>query len=237
MNSNFANILKKCFIDLNDKFKNGEIIDDKSGCKIVEIISPVLNFSMSENEEGFVDFGEIRKSPRKYIQQEKEWYLSQELSIEKVKNVKIWNSVADKNGQINSNYGYLVFGKGNYSQFSHAYESLQKNKFSRQGIIIYTRPSIQVEANALGGSDFICTIDQNFLIRNNKLMCIVDQRSCDCIYGLFSDLPWFVYVYKEMYKKLKETYPDLEYGTFYWHPHSLHCYERHFNLLKEIAES
>lgn len=219
---------------LNDKVKASDFLIDKSGVKIVELLAPRIEIPMSENEEGFIDF-ESKKAPRKYCAKEHDWYTSKDLSINQVSDVQIWNQVADSNKEINSNYGYLVYSKGNFAQFSHALETLKKHKDSRQAIVIYTRPSIQLEHNDLGGADFICTIDQHFFIRNNKLMCVTDMRSNDCIFGTFNDIPWFASVYQDMYKQLKETYPELEYGSLVFIPHSFHCYERHFELLEKIA--
>jgi len=236
--NNNAESLYGIYNSLYDKVKNEDFITDKTGCKIVEELAPQITIDLSDPEnQGFIDF-EARKSPRKYIDQEKDWYLSEDLSIDKVKDVKIWKEISDIDNEINSNYGYLVYSKGNFSQFRHALETLKKDKDSRQAIIVYIRPSIQLEHNDLGGRDFICTIDNHFFIRNNTLIDIVDQRSLDMIYGIFNDLPWFVYVYNNMYKKLIENpdYENLKRGKLIYQPHSAHVYERHFDLLKDIAE-
>ena len=61
------------------------------------------------------------------------------------------------------------------------------------------------------------------------------MRSSDVIFGVMNDLPWFFTVYKRMISKLRETYKDLKYGKIIFIPNSLHCYERHFDLLKKIT--
>ena len=229
-----AKEIQPFYKQLYDKLVKEDFLVDKSGCKIVEIIAPRIELTINKDIDGFVDF-EAKKSPRKYIEQEKEWYDSHELKIDKVGNVKIWNDCANVDKEINSNYGNLVFSRNNYSQFTHVVETLKKHKDSRQGIIIYTRPSIQLEWNDLGGTDFICTNFQHFFIRNNKLQCVVSMRSNDSIFGTMNDLPWFFAVYKRMMEALKGTYPELKYGKIVFIPNSFHCYERHFDLLKRIA--
>lgn len=235
-NNYMAEVFYPYYKQLYDKIINEDFIIDKSGCKMVEIIAPRIEYDLSKADGGYIDFI-TRKSPRKYCQKELEWYESKDLNIDKVSSVKIWTQVCDENQNINSNYGYLVYGKGNFSQFSHVLHTLEKHKESRQAIIIYTRPSIQLEHNDLGGADFICTNFQQFFIRNNKLNCVTSMRSNDCWSGCFSDQPWFVYVVNDLFKKLKTTYTELELGKMIFIPNSFHCYENKFDKLKEMIET
>lgn len=222
--------------ELYDKLINEDFVIDKSGCKMVEIIAPRIEYDLNLADGGYIDFN-TRKSPRKYCQKELDWYNAKDLNIEMVNSVKIWTYVCDENKNINSNYGHLVYGKGNFSQFSHALHNLIDNKYSRQAIIIYTRPSIQLEHNDLGGADFICTNFQQFFIRNDELYCVTSMRSNDCWSGCFSDQPWFVHVAYDMFEKLKETYPELKLGKMIFIPNSFHCYESQFKKLKEMIEN
>jgi len=210
-----------------------QFLTDKSGVKVVELIAPriVLN-----PEQRFLDF-EGRKSPRKYIEKEDEWYMSHELNIGKVDDVQIWQSVSDDNNEINSNYGNLVFSRNNFSQFTNVVKTLERHKESRQGVIIYTRPSIHYEWNSLGASDFICTLYQQFFIRDDKLICVTSMRSNDLIFGLTNDLYWFHTVIKKMRDALLDTYPGLKLGDHIFIPNSLHVYERHFDKIREVVES
>lgn len=219
--------------ELLNKVERKEFLTDKSGTKVVELIAPriVLNPSIK-----YLDF-EGRKSPRKYIEKEDEWYMSHELKIDKVSDIKIWQNVSDDNNEINSNYGNLVFSRNNYSQFTNVVETLKRHKESRQGLVIYTRPTIHYEWNSHGASDFICTNYQQFFIRNNKLVCVTSMRSNDSIFGTFNDVPWFHTVIQEMHKALLETYPELELGEHIFIPNSFHIYERHFDMLRELVEN
>ena len=72
---------------------------------------------------------------------------------------------------------------------------------------------------------------------NTRLECITNMRSNDCIFGIFNDLPWFEYVYNDIYRKLRTTkYKNLEKGNLIYLANSFHCYERHFGVLEKIAE-
>lgn len=178
-----------------------------------------------------------RKSNEDYLKKELDWYLSLDPTIEKVKDVKIWQNICSKKDfTVNSQYGILVYGEENGYQFQKALENLNKDKDSRQAVIIYNRPAIHEDAYKDGKHDFICTFYQQFFIRNNSLECITNMRSNDCIFGIFNDLPWFEYVYNDMYSKLLAKYTSLKKGNLVYIANSFHCYERHFELLDRITD-
>lgn len=218
---------------LYNNLLNEDFVIDKSGVKVVELIAPKIN--IDPNCE-IIDIG-IRKTNINYLLQEKDWYLSNNLSIKKVQNVKIWRDCSDIHNEINSNYGYLVFGRGNFNQFDHCLNTLINHKESRQAIIIYNRPSIHYESQSFECKDFICTMYQQFFIRKNMLNCVTSMRSNDCIFGTLNDLPWFNFVIRQMYFKLINTYSELKLGEHIFIPNSWHCYERHFDVLRQIGEN
>lgn len=218
---------------LLDKVESEDLLLDKSGSKVAEIIAPRIVLDPSQL---YLDF-KGRKSPRKYIEKELDWYDSHELKIDRVSDIEIWKRVSDVNGEINSNYGNLVFSRNNGSQFSNVVTTLIMHKESRQGIIVYTRPSIHEEWNSFEASDFICTNYQQFFIRNEKLVTVTSMRSNDSIFGTFNDVPWFHTVIQRMQKALSDTYPELSLGEHVFIPNSFHIYERHFDKLKELVEA
>lgn len=240
------NYLGKVFLpfykELNEKVKSEDFVknvenktSDVMGSKVVELIAPKIVIDVSKIDDGEGIKFNSRKTPLKYLKKEKEWYNSESLNILGVDDVEIWTKICNVRKEINSNYGYLVYNKGNFNQFEHSLQLLKKDPNTRQAIVIYTRPSIHLEYNDLNGSDFICTNFQHFFIRNGKLDCITSMRSNDCMFGTFNDVPWFLNVMMDMHERLKETYPSLELGKLTFIPNSFHCYERHFELLSKIA--
>lgn len=205
----------------------------KNGTK--EILAATAVFNMNK-VTGFVDF-KSRQTNRDYAQKEFDWYLSEKLTPPK--GIKVWDRIKSKHGKINSNYGYLVFSHKNGDQFKHARTALESDMYTRQSVIIYNRPAIHTDWCKDGMHDFICTFYQQFFIRDNKLHCIVNMRSNDCIFGTFNDIPWFEYVYYKMYNALTKgntpVYPGLKMGTMTFIANSFHCYERHFSVLHDIA--
>lgn len=226
-------ILRPIYKELNDKVKRQDFVTDKSGVKTVEIMD--ANVKGLDPEQLVLNFPG-RKTPVEYVEKESRWYNSQSLNInDGVGDVKIWQQVADKDGFINSNYGWCIYSPENHKQFLSSLRELQKNPCSRRAVMIYNRPSMQFEYNRDGMSDFICTFSTQQFIRDNKLTYIVNQRSQDMIFGLFNDLAWHQEVYNKFYEELRKTYSDLQKGAINLNIASAHVYERHFPMLEKMV--
>lgn len=222
---------------LVSKIEAKDFVIDKTGVKTVELIGAYIPLNP---DQPYLDFG-VKKSNKDYIDREISWYDSQSLNVNDIpggadKIPTIWKIISDRKGKINSNYGYLIFNKKNYNQFESVFNELKENKESRRAIMIYNRPSIWKEYNKNGMSDFICCISNQFLIRHNKLYSLVNFRSNDLVYGFMNDFAWKCYVYKLLFKKLKEIYPELGVGELIWNAGSLHVYEKHFELVRKMYE-
>ena len=206
----------------------------------VEIIGYVDDFD--PNYE-FIDYFDIRKASRKYIQHEKDWYLSLDRSIishEGIENNKVWQHVASKDNkkEVNSQYGWIVFspenGNLNKSQYDNCLEQLIKNPNTRQAGMIYLRPSIWNEYNENGKNDFICTIAVWCEIRNNRLDYIVQMRSNDFFTGYVNDWAWHYYVYHKLLKDLQDNGINVKSGRIRWNANSFHVYDYNFEQLIDI---
>jgi len=171
-----------------------------------------------------------RKLNLDYLKAELEWYKSGDLNPDKIKEyAKMWDNIRNPDGTINSNYGHFVFKQqiNGISQFEWCENVLKKDIDSRQAIINYNQPMHKFKEN----KDFVCTIAQQFRIKDNKLDSRVVMRSNDLIYGFSYDVPWFTYVQEELANKLQ-----IESGRYIHHAWSLHVYERHFDMLRQIAK-
>lgn len=229
-------ILLKYFKKLNNKIINNDFVIDKSGVKCVELISArIKNLNPLQS---ILDF-KVKKTNEEYCKKELNWYLSQSLSINNyVDDITIWKQVAtkDEKREVNSNYGWCIFSTENYSQYENCLTELLNNSNSRRAEMIYTRPNMWMDHNRNGMSDFCCTDGVQCFIRDNKLYYIIKQRSCDIIYGFFNDFYWHCFVYNKLYNDLKQKYNCLLIGEIIYNAYSLHCYERHFDLIKKIIE-
>ena len=202
-------------------FDDEDFVESRQGVKTIEIIG--ASFIADEP----IIFG---KENNDYIRRELDWYKSKSLNVYDIEEPvpKVWKDVADTNGMINSNYGWCVFSKENGSQYDNVLLELMRNPTSRRGQMIYTRPSMHIDWNSNGMSDFMCCSNTMHFIRDNMLFSIVCFRSQDVVFGYKNDYAWMKYVHDKLAHDLV-----IEPGPIYWNVGSLHVYEQHFKYIEE----
>ena len=196
---------------------------DKTGQKTIEM----LGASFVANESSI--FGTPNQE---YIDREIDWYLSGSTNINDIYDADrdppaAWQYSANRHGEINSNYGHLIFDYKYYNQYDSVLDELSFNKDSRRASMIYQRPSIWSEYRENDKNDFICTNAVTYYIRNDTLHSVVQMRSNDVVYGYKNDYAWQTYVLAQLSKDLK-----VPVGDIVWQVQNLHVYERHFDLVK-----
>lgn len=154
------------------KYKVGDFVIDRTNQKTIEIIG--ASFIA---DEPFI-FGTPNQE---YIDAEINWYESMSTNINdiylgKKAPPKAWKYTGNKHGEINSNYGTLIFSDKYHNQYTKVLEELKKNPLSRRGTMVYNRPSIWVEYNENDKNDFICTNSVTYSIRDEQLNCVVQMR-------------------------------------------------------------
>jgi len=195
---------------------------DKTGCKMLEIIGA----SFVADEEAI--FGTVNQE---YANAEIEWYLSKSTNVNDIPYPNgvpgAWKHAANEHGETNSNYGYLILSDVYHEQYHNAVNELSMNRDSRRATMVYTRPSIWVEAFDQGKNDFICTNAVTYYVRDGKIHSVVQMRSNDVVFGYKNDKYWQDYVVNMMCEDL-----GLEPGTMTWQVQNLHVYSRHFEMVK-----
>ena len=182
----------------------------------------------------------IREPNYDYAKREIEWYESQSLYVKDIpgNTPKIWEMCADKDGKINSNYGWCIWSDENKNQFDYCVKRLLDDQHTREACMIYTRPSMQTDCNENGMHDFMCTYaTQVFLneVRDNnktyQLDYTVFQRSCDAVFGYDNDVLWHRHVMRKLVDELIKYDKNVILGDMIYNCGSLHVYERHFKFL------
>jgi len=217
---------------LNDILYNPQYQSAPRGMKIFEVSDAALviedpTFCLYENSR--------RSSQFKYIAAELVWYFTGRKDANFITPyAKFWDRIANADGTVNSAYGNLIFNEyvHGLNQYQWALESLIQDKDSRQAIMHFNKPSHQWQGN----KDFVCTLNGIFQIRDNKLNFTIDMRSNDLILGTPTDVAFFCLLQIQMLEHLRKHYPELELGTYTHIAHSLHLYERHFDLVGEMLE-
>jgi len=218
--------------DIKEVFKKHleakNYVTDKTGVKTIEILGASF----------VADKPAIFGTPNEeYIKVEIDWYNSRSTNINDIYNDKeapqAWQYTANTHGEINSNYGHLIFSKKYHKQYQHVLEELcEVNPDSRRASMIYQRPNIWREYKENGKNDFICTNAVTYYIRDGYLHAAVQMRSNDVMFGYRNDYAWQRYVQEKLQTDLYYNGIKTELGHIYWQVQNLHVYERHFNLVK-----
>lgn len=209
-----------------DELAKGRFATDKTGVKTIEL----LGASFIADEQAI--FGKVNTD---YAFAEIQWYTNLSTNINDIHKDKeppeAWKRTANKHGEINSNYGHLIYSDKYFNQYDSALAELLNNPDSRRAIMIYNRPSMWVEYNENGKNDFICTNAVSFYIREGRVNCVVQMRSNDVVFGYKNDRFWHDFVLQSITHDLNHKYDGLESGDIYWQVQNLHVYSRHFHLV------
>ena len=158
-----------------------------------------------------------RNWKEEYALAEWQWYLSGDRNIAKLgelygKVPEIWKRMADKHGNVNSNYGWQW---ERTSQLDIVIQTLKDNPKTRQAAIsIYDAKEISDYTN-----DTPCTYAVQFTILHGRLDMCVTMRSNDLWYGFCNDQ----YCFSEL-QRLVSTQLNVEPGTYYHFAHNMHLY-------------
>tara|TARA_B110000914_G_C15474502_1_gene452376 strand:- start:308 stop:949 length:642 start_codon:yes stop_codon:yes gene_type:complete len=152
-----------------------------------------------------------------YAQAEWHWYGSGDPSISRLGELfgsipPIWEKMADKDGNVNSNYGWQMIRN---DQLNRVVQMLENNPNTRQAAIsIYDGKEIEKYA-----TDTPCTYAVQFTVLNDKLNMCVTMRSNDLWYGFCNDQ--FCFSELQRYVAMRV---DKEVGEYYHFAHNLHLY-------------
>lgn len=184
----------------------------------------------------------VREPNYEYAEKELKWYKSMSLNVNDIpgdKVPKMWQQCADKDGFINSNYGWCIWSKENGEQYKNCLNKLLEDNHTREACMIYNRPSMQTEYNKNGMHDFMCTYSTQVFINDinpthKNVSYHVFQRSQDAVFGFNNDILWHMHVLNNIIADLSKHYPDISFGysPIICHVGSLHIYERHYKFLQ-----
>lgn len=172
-----------------------------------------------------------RALKEEYRDAEMAWYASGSLLVADIaKHSSFWAKLANRNGTVNSNYGFLVDVEpwGGRSQYQWCLDRLREDVDTRQAVLNYNQPRHKFDGN----KDFVCTIAQTFRHNDGALDSLVHMRSNDLVYGFTYDVSWFTKVQQRLAADL-----GLRVGAYSHLADSLHAYAKHYPLLERMAEA
>lgn len=164
---------------------------------------------------------EERKWSLEYAEAEWQWYLSGDRNISELERIygkvpKIWQSMANVNGDVNSNYGWQW---NRNDQIDYVVAELKSNPMSRRAVIsIYDAKEWPQYRK-----DTPCTLAIHFQIAFGRLNMSVMMRSNDLWFGFAIDQ----YCFSRLQEMIAERL-NIEVGNYYHFATNLHLYERHY---------
>ena len=216
---------------LDDLLNNTEFISRPRGMEVKEIINCII-----EIEHPMMNLfkNEHRSSVLKYLSSEILWYFSGTNNPTYIENYAgMWKNLHNEDGTVNSAYGNLLFNEKNehgITQYEWVIKSLTKDKDSRQAFMHFNKSHHQY----FGNKDQVCTLQALFHIRDNKLHMTLTMRSNDIIRGFMTDYTFFTILQYQVFLHLRKYYPELKIGSYTHISHSMHLYEKHYDLVKNM---
>jgi len=203
-----------------------ELIRHPERRKDMAELQTVILRNLYPGNYGVIDTS-VRKTNVKYGLKELQWYLSQDLDSTFIaQEASIWTEISGDDHTVNSNYGWCIFSNENGSQYDNALSAIEKDRHTRHGSMIYTRPSMHRDAFENNKSDFVCTCYVQLMLDplEDGYSYNVHMRSNDFIFGFFNDFFWHAFVARSIHRRLRKPV------RINWIADSLHVYHRHYHL-------
>lgn len=134
----------------------------------------------------------------------------------------LWQSLMSKKD--GEKFDYTYSERINYcKQLDNAIAALKDDIHSRRAMIMIFKPEDTQESSGFA-TRIPCSIDYQFIIRNNKLMVLYHIRSNDYFKHFAIDI-WLANALQEyIVEQLKDVYPNLKVGSLNYYCGSFHAY-------------
>lgn len=192
---------------------SGELFANKTTKAIFNVSFEIL-YPLERNIET-----SWRRWKESYAELEYQWYLSGDRNPEVVEHeAKIWTSIKDDSGYVNSNYGWWWLRN---DQLKRMIEILKTDPESRRAILVHYNPdNIQDYTK-----DTPCNVVLNFYIHKKELHMTIFARSIDLVFGFCNDQYCFSRLQEDVAMQLGITA-----GSSHYFITNLHIYEKHWEL-------
>ena len=138
----------------------------------------------------------------------------------------MWTKFLEGNNKFSYQYAERLWTN---DQFRTVINCLKNDAGTRQAVLSVWNSDKDMDGHKLGGGNRIpCSLNYQFMIRNNRLHCIYSMRSNDFLGHHVIDLYCATGLMEYVVKELKDTYPDLKVGSLTYVCGSLHCF--HWDL-------
>ena len=189
---------------------NGELVNPR-GMSTYEVIGMQFTCDMNQPILSILE----RQVGYKHMAREAWWILSGDNSVE---NMPAYKKYSDDGKRLFGAYGPKII-----DQISYCENTLKNDLFSRQAVLNIWRE------NPRQSKDIPCTLSMQFLIRNQKLYCVVNMRSSDAWLGI----PYDVFVFSMVSLTIAQAL-NVSLGKLCINIGSAHVYEQDANTYAAI---
>ena len=208
---------------LRDIMDNGVDKMDRTGVGTRSVFGRQMRFDLSK---GF-PLVTTKKVHLKSIIYELLWFIKGDTNVKYLQDngVRIWNEWADENGDLGPVYGsqWRNWNAEGIDQLADVIDKLKHNPNDRRMIVsawnVSKIPQMKLPP---------CHMMFQFYVANNKLSCMLYQRSCD----MFLGVPFNIASYALLTMMVAQVC-DLELGEFVHTLGDTHIYHNHFEQVRE----
>ena len=214
----------KQYLDLlRDVMENGVDKMDRTGVGTRSVFGRQMRFDLNK---GF-PLLTTKKMHLKSIIYELLWFIKGDTNVKYLQDhgVRIWNEWADENGDLGPIYGsqWRNWNGEGIDQLAQVIETLKHNPNDRRMIVsawnVAKVPEMKLPP---------CHMMFQFYVANNKLSCMLYQRSCD----MFLGVPFNIASYALLTMMIAQVC-GLELGEFVHTLGDTHIYHNHFEQVRE----
>lgn len=135
----------------------------------------------------------------------------------------MWNQFLESGEKFSYQYAERLWTN---DQFRSVIDCLKNDKGTRQAVLSVWNPDIDMTMDKLGGISRVpCSLNYQFLIRNDRLHCIYHMRSSNFFEHLPIDLICAAGIMEYVVEELASTYPKLRVGSLSYLGASLHGFK------------
>lgn len=208
---------------LRDVLENGVDKMDRTGVGTRSVFGRQMRFDLNK---GF-PLMTTKKMHLKSIIYELLWFLKGDTNVKYLQDngVRIWNEWADENGDLGPVYGsqWRNWNGEGIDQIAEVIEKLKKTPNDRRMIVSAWNVGKIAEMHLPP-----CHMMFQFYVANNKLSCMLYQRSCD----MFLGVPFNIASYALLTMMIAQVC-GYELGEFIHTLGDTHIYHNHFEQVRE----
>ena len=208
---------------LRDVMENGVDKMDRTGVGTRSVFGRQMRFDLNE---GF-PLMTTKKMHLKSIIYELLWFLKGDTNVKYLQEngVRIWNEWADENGDLGPVYGsqWRNWNGEGIDQIAEVIEKLKKTPNDRRLIVSAWNVGKIAQMHLPP-----CHMMFQFYVANNKLSCMLYQRSCD----MFLGVPFNIASYALLTMMIAQVC-GYELGEFIHTLGDTHIYHNHFEQVRE----